>query len=274
MANFLEGLDEIVFGGARERDRRSAEKHDLSMERMRQVIESGKADALLDKARAVALEQGRDISGRTAKSVDPKVQAAIDLGKIADARNKFGTDIDPDTDAFFKDATENIRQRVGFVKPVAEGSPLKQKTDKAIAEANAALAEAEQKLGKQTAFKKGMGVRPKRDIRADFTEGVDALDPDKIDTSKIAHGSTPDFPESNVPKTFDQLGLTSTDDQATLQEMQDTLPDIDMKQEFEQNPEGMKRLMKLLKDKKINKAQLKQFFSKRQEAARQTLGLA
>ena len=90
----------------------------------------------------------------------------------------------------------------------------------------------------------------------------------------LPQAATPDFPEENIPKTFEQLGITDVNDQQTFQEIQKALPDVDMKVEYEGDPEGFKRLMKLWRDKKLNKKNLYKAFSKLQEKARRALGVA
>jgi len=69
------------------------------------------------------------------------------------------------------------------------------------------------------------------------------------------------------------MGITNIDDQATLQEMQEALPDVDMKSEYEADPELMKKLMELWRQKKLNKSNLHKAFSNIQQSAQQTLGI-
>lgn len=90
----------------------------------------------------------------------------------------------------------------------------------------------------------------------------------------LLQGATPDFPNDTTPKTFEQIGVTDTQDQATLQEMQKAIPDRDLRQEYEDDPEGMQRLMKLWREKKLNKKNINKAFSMIQQKARQSLGIA
>lgn len=106
---------------------------------------------------------------------------------------------------------------------------------------------------------------PKMDNRDYFSE-VPAFE-------GLPQAATPDFPEENIPKTFEQLGITQPQDQQIFQEMQKALPDRDMRQEYENDPEGMKRLMKLWQEKKLNKKNLHKAFSAIQQRARQSLGI-
>lgn len=80
--------------------------------------------------------------------------------------------------------------------------------------------------------------------------------------------------QPTAPKTFGQIGITDADDMSILQEMQKALPDRDLKQEYEDDPENMKRLMKLWQEGKLNKSNLHKAFSMIQQDARQALGIA
>jgi len=92
--------------------------------------------------------------------------------------------------------------------------------------------------------------------------------------SSFFQSPTPTVPEANEPKTFEQSGVKSPQQQQTLQEMQQALPDVDMKQEMADDPANMERLMKLWQQKKIDKTKLKDIFSKMQQQAKSTLGIA
>jgi len=85
--------------------------------------------------------------------------------------------------------------------------------------------------------------------------------------------STPTVPEENIPKTFGQLGITNVDDMQTLQEMQEALPEVDMRQEYESDPELMKKLIELWRAKKLNKSNLHKAFGTIQQRAQETLGI-
>ena len=76
-----------------------------------------------------------------------------------------------------------------------------------------------------------------------------------------------------APKTFPQVGATNVNDQATLQEMQKALPDVDMKSEYESDPELMKKLIELWRTKKLTKQNLHKAFSMIQQTAQQSLGI-
>jgi hypothetical protein len=76
-----------------------------------------------------------------------------------------------------------------------------------------------------------------------------------------------------APKTYPQVGATNVEDQATLQEMQKALPDVDMKSEYETDPEMMKKLIELWRTKKLTKQNLHKAFSMIQQTAQQSLGI-
>jgi hypothetical protein len=92
--------------------------------------------------------------------------------------------------------------------------------------------------------------------------------------SSFFQGSTPALPTENTKKSFKQLGIESPQDQQTLQDMQKDVPEVDMKQELQDDPEGFKRLMEMYKQGKINKSNLKKAFSMMQQQAKSTLGIA
>ena len=115
------------------------------------------------------------------------------------------------------------------------------------------------------------GVSPFEDSPAAKTSGDPNAPP--ADLSEFIQEPTQDVPEGNIPKTFQELGLTDAADQQTFQEMQEAIPDRDLRQEFEDDPEGMQRLMKLWRDKKLNKKNIGKAFSALQTKAKESLGI-
>ena len=91
--------------------------------------------------------------------------------------------------------------------------------------------------------------------------------------SDFFQGSTDAVPEENKKKSFIEIGIGSTGQQQTLEELQTELPDVDMRQEYENDPEGMERLMKLWKEGKVNKKNLSGLFSSLRSKARTSLGI-
>ncbi len=85
---------------------------------------------------------------------------------------------------------------------------------------------------------------------------------------------TDTVPEDNTPKTFEQVGITDPNEQAAIQEMQEAAPDVDVMQEYQDDPESMKRLLKLWEEGKLNKQNLFKAFSMLQGRAKQTLGIS
>ena len=74
-----------------------------------------------------------------------------------------------------------------------------------------------------------------------------------------------------APRTYEQMGIENVDDMATLQEMQEALPDRDMKAEYEADPELMQKLIQLWREKKLTKQNLHKAFSVIQQRAREAL---
>lgn len=100
-----------------------------------------------------------------------------------------------------------------------------------------------------------------------------AVEAPKTSIEDLFQAATESLPFENIPKTFEQIGAKTPDQQATLQEMQKAIPDVDLKSEYEADPENMERLMNLWKQKKVNSKNLRDFFSKLQQGAKQTLGI-
>jgi len=86
--------------------------------------------------------------------------------------------------------------------------------------------------------------------------------------------STETIPEKNIPATFEQIGVMNPQDQATFEEMQEAIPDRDLRQEYEKDAEGMQKLIKLWREKKLNKSNLHKAFSAIQQKAKESLMLA
>ena len=74
-----------------------------------------------------------------------------------------------------------------------------------------------------------------------------------------------------APRTYEQMGIENVDEMATLQEMQEALPDRDMKAEYEADPELMQKLIQLWREKKLTKQNLHKAFSVIQQRAREAL---
>jgi len=197
---------------------------------------------------------------RGGTATDPFVQGAVDIGKIQDARDKFGVDITPEMAAYFDTAERSVKDRSGFKEP-----------------------EINPKTGKPRRIfsKKGevLGTRTKEggiDNRGYFSTGQKATEkptttpPEDID---YFQAPTATVPEANIQRTYKQMGITNTEDQATFQEMQDAMPEQDMRKEYEDNPELFKELMELWRQKKLNKKNIGKAFSMMQQQARQSLGI-
>lgn len=248
---FLEDIGDWMFGGARANRQRVEERHSADMERMQALLDSQAGQTLLTKARAAAMNRGEGLYG--GRGVDPYVQGSEDLGKIRAARDKFsvaGDELTPETAAYFNAAEKSVLNRMkSDIDPI----------DRAIKVAG------------------GRASLPKTDNRDFFAPGEEFLEMskeyDKLGVEDYFQAPTDTVPIGKVPKTYPQMGIESVDDMATLDEMQKALPDVDMRDEYESDPEMMKKLMELWKAKKLTKQNLHKAFSQIQQSAQQALGI-
>lgn len=117
-----------------------------------------------------------------------------------------------------------------------------------------------------------MGAPKQHNLRL---EGQLPVSPDAGMFDRLNEYSQPaDFLAPQAPKTYEQIGVSSVDEMSVLDEMQKALPDRDMRKEFEGDPEYMQKLIKLWKEKKLNKSNIREAFSMIQQTARQSLGIA
>lgn len=248
---FLEDIDKWMFGDFRANRQRTEERHGMDMKRMQALLESEQGRTLMNKARAASLNRGEGLYG--GRGVDPYVKGAEDLGKIRTAKDRFAEDeLSPETAAYFTAAEKSVLDRLkvqdnrdyfapgdetdvfsALGKPPEEIDPI----DRAIGKAG------------------GRKSLPKTSISDYFQAPTDTV------------------PESKVPKSYPQLGITNVDDQATLEEIQKALPDINIKDEYEADPESMQKLIQLWKEGKLNKQNIHKAFSMIQQTAQQALGL-
>ena len=56
----------------------------------------------------------------------------------------------------------------------------------------------------------------------------------------------------NIPKTFEQLGITDANDQVQIQELDKALPDMDVRADIPRDPQFYQNLLKALRDKEID----------------------
>ncbi len=272
MANFLNDLDNVVFGGARRRDKRTEENHELNMQRIQQLIANDKS---LNAKRDALLNKG--------SQKDPRIEGLAKLGKLKEAEKNLSTKdrvgdlvLDPAISAFISDLGSEIKADIG----VDERSPVKQRTDKKISDTKAEVAALE------------AGLVGKRDIRSDFSDGTDALGSGgvtpgdaalakkhNIDTSDFAQESTEVSPKQRKALSFDDLGIQNADDQQAFQEMSDALGDkVNLGQEASQDPENFKRTMEAWKAGKLStdpkaKNYIGKALSFLQQQARTSLGI-
>lgn len=236
----IRGVARGLFPGA-------ASAADLDRKRIQALLDSAEGQQLLSKARAASLNRGEGYYG--GRGVDPYVKGSEDLGKIRAARDKFaGDELTPETAAYFTAAEKSVLDRMK-----SEVDPI----DRAIKVAG------------------GRKTLPKTDNRDFFGPGEEFLEMSK-EYDRLGdyfQAPTETVPEGNIPKTFPQMGIESIDDQAVLSEMQQALPDVDMKSEYESDPEMMNKLMELWRAKKLTKQNLHKAFSMIQQSAQQSLGI-
>ncbi len=66
-------------------------------------------------------------------------------------------------------------------------------------------------------------------------------------TPGLFQAPTPDFPESNVPLSFGEMGLTAKDDIAQFSELEKGLPDMDLRSQYQANQQGFAKILSALK---------------------------
>ena len=204
---------------------------------------------------------GRQYGGR---GFDPYVKGAEDLGKIRAAKDEFvGDQLTPEVAAYFDAAEKTVLDRM-------KSTAIPTRDNREYFEGVDPIDRAIKAAG-------GRKTLPKTDNRDFFAPGGELEVFEEMGAPGIAdyfQAPTETVPQGNIPKTYPQMGITSIDEQAILSEMQLALPEVDMKSEYESDPELMKKLMQLWKDGKLNKQNLHKAFSMIQQKARTSLGIA
>ena len=235
---------------------------------------------------------GRQYGGR---GVDPYVKGAEDLGKIRKAREEFVTwdaktdkavpELTPEVAAYFEAAEKSVLDRMKSTQTRDNrdifyggkdfvGPPAPRRVGKEM-ETSKSAAEYFQPLKHDLRLEGQLPPSPDEGMFDRLGPGIPEIaDPKDISLSDYFQAPTETVPEGNVPKTYPQMGITNVDDQATLEEMQKALPEVDMKSEYESDPELMQKLMQLWRNKKLNKSNLHKAFSMIQQKARTSLGIA
>ncbi len=270
----------------------------LDKKHIESLIQSREFQDVIRQAQAVALKQQNETRGKlTAEErkqkllnpygygrgtvVDPLVKGAEDIGKIRKAQSQFEDKVPPETAAYFDAAEQSVKDRTGWKDPkinVKTDKPrrifdksgdvvgTRNKDDSIKYDKNLKGADYfelyDRHTGKPTQRQEG-------DNRGLFSEGKSPFE-----IEDYYQAATETVPVANEPKTFQQLGITSPADQQVFQEMQKAVPDVDLRQEMEQDPEGMKRLIKLWQERKLNKKNIRNAFSAIQQRAKQSLGIA
>lgn len=253
----LEGIGDWMFGGARANRQRTEERHEDSRKRIQALLESESARKLWYNARAAA-----------ASGVDPEIQKVEKLARIRKAEDAYSVEgeITPEMKAAFDAAKSSVlesRDNREYFAPQDE-------TD--VIEA----------LGKKKSIPTGVDPIDRAINVAGGRKTLPKTDKGEMGVfeemgapriSDYFQAPTETVPQGNVPKTYPQMGIESIDDQAVLSEMQKALPEVDMKSEYESDPEMMKKLMELWRTKKLTKQNLHKAFSMIQQSAQQSLGI-
>lgn len=269
---FLEGIDEWMFGDFRANRQRVEERHSADMERMQALLDSQAGQTLLTKARAASLDRGEGLYG--GRGVDPYVKGSEDLGKIRKARGILEDEdekLAPEMAAYFNAAEKSVLDRMNrgkraedrfdFVGPPAPTRRTDVRRPEPEIETSKSAAEYFQPVERDLRLEGQLPVSPDKGMF------------DRLEIGDYFQAPTDTVPESNIPKTYPQLGIESVDDMAILEEMQKALPEVDMRDEYESDPEMMKKLMELWRAKKLTKQNLHKAFSQIQQSAQQALGI-
>lgn len=250
-------VGDFISGGVTALQPGRVQQMQLERKKIKALLDSEQGQKLLrasqiamNESRAAAMDRGEGLYG--GRGVDPMVKGSEDLGKIRTARDKFADEeLAPETAAYFDAAEKSVLDRM-------KSTPQVDNRDRFAPGDETDMIQA---LSKKKEYK-----APNEWLR---TKEV----PEVLGLGDYFQASTPTVPEGNVPKTYPQLGIENVDDQATLQEMEDALPDVNMRSEYEADPEMMKKLMELWKAKKLTKQNLSKAFSTMQQTAQQSLGI-
>lgn len=271
----IRGMARGLFPGA-------AKAADLDTQRIQALLDSEAGRRFVQEAQKKWYNARADFynKGGTGGGVDNYVKGADDLGKIRQAKDKFiEEEMTPETAAYFEEAEKSVLNRMKSapsdyfgprdeIEMFEELSKGRKQKDKTISPSGP---RDEIEMFEQLSKKKKYEA-PTEWLRTGEVPGVKEEKKGKI-LADYFQAPTDTVPEGNVPKTFPQLGITNVDDQAIIQEMQKALPDVDMRDEYEADPEMMKKLMELWKAKKLTKQNIHKAFSNIQQNAQQALGI-
>ena len=288
--------DASVFG----RRQKEIEKIDslLQSEKGRRLLmDSQKA---MNEARTGALNRGEGYYGSSKTKADPRIDQISKLISAADKASMLGNEVLSKsltaqaqllTDEIGAEGKQKKKEdKLGFspegADPIDVGIRMGGGLE-SLPKARDYLTEAPGETKEMETSKHAADY-----FQAPTTDFIGPPAPTKPASVQEAHGpNVPGMPEVSqqymeqrdnqspanyfqAPRTYEQLGITNVDEQATLQEMQEALPDVDMRQEYEGDPENMQRLMKLWREKRISKTKLREFFLAIQQKARESLGIA
>ena len=282
--NILEDMGDWMFGGARRNRQRTEERHTMDMKRMQSLLDSEAGQTLRNKMMAAYYEKRSkpdptESAANLALAAERLYDITDDNSEVIGAIQTRIKDLISQADAAPK-RDNRAREFVGPPVPTGKQQRMGEpevETSKSAAEYFEPQDETDvfEALGKK---EKGLSKEffPKDNEWLRTKEVPEVLEEIKK-TRPLAdyfQAPTETVPEGNIPKTYQQMGIESVDDQATLQEMQQALPDVDMRQEYEADPETMKKLMELWRAKKLTKKNLHKAFSMIQQSAQKSLGIA
>ena len=278
VGDFISGGVTALQPGRAKQMQLAEEQHQADMQanrqKMEQFVKSERVQRQLARARKDSLDRGEGYYG--GRGEDPYVKGSEDLGKIRAAKDKFlEEEMTPETAAYFDAAEKSVLGRMKSTPTKEYEAPTEYLRTKEVPEI----------LGR-----KGTAGRTKPEVETSksATEYFQPLEHDRFEDflppkpdegmfdrlGDYFQAPTEVVPESNVKKSYPQMGISNVDDMATLEEMQKALPDVDMREEYEGDPELMKKIIELWKTKKLNKSNLHKAFSMIQQTAQQALGLA
>jgi hypothetical protein len=283
MAGFLEGLEDFTFGGARRRDQRQELNNEISLLRATtDPRQRAEIVARIQQGPAFKEFMQREIPkikvARTAKDLNAAANALKNIDAAEESRSLLPEGEDSDE---WKRTYQSLRDAIlaplelggdNVTEPTQPGAEKpgtgKPGTNvyikgKKVGTVNAA--------GNAEYFEEGSEFVGPPAPRAYTPQEIIEQAERNADFFQV---STPELPKEDLPKTYDDVGVDSPQDIQTLQEIQKLVPDNDMKDEYRQNPEGMKKLLEAWRQGKLNKQQLRNAFSSLQQTAQEALGIA
>lgn len=222
----------------------------LERDKIESFLKSDKMRRKLMRVQKEAIEQGRTMTGATPRGRGG-VSAEETFGEKAIALNKAIT-------SFGEKPSPKAQEAIDFLTGKRDESLRKAKLARDAAKdvqdpidvslkaagGRAALPRAEPKGGMTDRIAADIISPPPKDRRGLFSGADVTFDQIKPD---LFQAPTPDFPESNVPPSFDDMGLTAKDDIAEFSKLEKGLPDVDLRSQYQANQQGFAKILQALK---------------------------